>query len=128
MGDGVTTWDDALNDSGATSPAVPPNTASNPTKRSKLVGWNDLLAHGSAEIAVWILDSTIWSLCYRLVCRVQMWTETAIEGKRTRVVELYGHPSPIGLQKYIDSSGARGVEGIIAYDGMVIKIVVDPLL
>src|ERR1700704_5359269 len=53
--------------------------------------------------------------------------ETAIEGKRTRVLELYTARSPIGFQKYIDSPGPSSVEGIIAYDGMVIDIVVDPL-
>src|SRR5947207_10959168 len=53
--------------------------------------------------------------------------ETAIKGKRTRVSELYGHRSPIGRQKYIDTPRTRGVEGVVAYDGMVIGIVVDPL-
>jgi hypothetical protein len=46
MGNGTTTWDDVLSgsdESGATSP----NAASKPVKRSKSVGWEDLLAQPS---------------------------------------------------------------------------------
>src|SRR2546421_1459016 len=53
--------------------------------------------------------------------------ETAIERKRTRVLEHYATRSPIGRQKYIDTPGAGGIERIVADDGMVIGIVVDPL-
>ena len=48
MADGATTWEDVLNESDATSPAVAPTAASRPTKRSKSVGWDDLLAQPPA--------------------------------------------------------------------------------
>ncbi len=57
-----------------------------------------------------------------MVGGVQHRVKTSIKRKRTRVVELYVERSPIGSQEYIDTPGARGVEGIVAYDGMVIGI------
>src|SRR6476660_4541630 len=56
-----------------------------------------------------------------------MCMETAIEGERTRVPELYSHRSAIRGQKHIYTPGAGGVEDIVAYKSMVIDIVVDPL-
>src|SRR5882724_3758568 len=41
MGEGTTTWEDVL--SGPDESEAAPNAASKPTKRGKLVGWNDLL-------------------------------------------------------------------------------------
>ena len=60
-----------------------------------------------------------------MVGGVQHRVKTAIKRKRTRVLKLYAERSPIGFQKYIDTPGPRGVERIVAYDGMVVRVLVE---
>src|SRR5713226_7141461 len=86
----------------------------------------DDTVHGSAVVTVCVFNTAVRSRSDGLVFSIEHGVEAAVERKYAWVLEYQNELAPVGFQEDVCASMTCGVERIVAYHGVVVRVVIDP--